>query len=159
MIFSLATYTLLHIVISLVGIGSGLVVVFGMIAGKRLDGWTAVFLTTTVATSVTGFGFPFDHLLPSHIVGCLSLVVLALAIFARYGRRLAGAWRTTFAISAVVALYFNVFVLIVQSFLKVPALHALAPTGSEPPFAITQGLVLLLFIALGTFATIRFRDR
>src|SRR5471032_3696876 len=99
MIVSLATFTAIHVIISLAGIGSGLVVVFGLIAGRRLDGWTAVFLATTVLTSVTGFGFSFDHLLPSHIVGCLSLVVLALAIFARYGRRLAGAWRTTFAIS------------------------------------------------------------
>ena len=154
---SASTYTLLHVVISLVGIGSGFVVLFGLLAGKRLDGWTALFLATTVATSVTGFGFPFDHLLPSHIVGILSLVVLALAIVARYALHLAGAWRRVYVISAVVALYFNTFVLVVQSFLKVPALHALAPTQAEPPFAIAQGAVLVLFIVLGTLAAKRFR--
>jgi hypothetical protein len=157
MIFSLATYTLVHVVISLVGIGSGLIVVLGLIVGKRLDLWTALFLATTVATSVTGFGFPFDHLLPSHIVGGISLVVLAVAIVARYGRHLAGAWRRIYVIGAVVALYLNVFVLIVQAFLKVPALNTLAPTQSEPPFLIAQLVVLALFIGLGAAAAIRFR--
>jgi hypothetical protein len=159
MIFSLATLTLVHVAISLAGIGSGLVVALGLLSGTRLDGWTAVFLATTVATSVTGFGFPFDHLLPSHIVACISLVVLAAAIFARYGRQLAGPWRRVYVIAAITALYLNVFVLVVQLFRRVPALEALAPTQSEPPFAVAQFAVLALFVALGVFAAIRFRDR
>ena len=152
------TFTLAHVVISLIGIGSGLVVSLGMLTGKRLNGWTGLFLATTVLTSVTGFGFPFDQLLPAHIVGGISLVVLALAIFARYGRRLAGAWRRVYVIGAVVALYLNVFVLVVQLFRRVPALQTLAPTQSEPPFVIAQVAVLALFILLGVFATKRFRS-
>jgi hypothetical protein len=159
MIFSLATFTLIHVVISLAGIGSGLVVAIGLLSAKRLDGWTAIFLATTVLTSVTGFGFPFEHLLPSHIVGGVSLLVLALAIYARYGRHLAGPWRRVYAIGAVVALYLNVFVLVVQLFRNVPALMELAPTQSEPPFAIAQLVVLALFVGLGVSAAIRFRDR
>ena len=157
MIFSLATFTLVHVAISLAGIVSGAIVAGGLLAGKRLDGWTTIFLATTVATSVTGFGFPFEHLLPSHIVGAISLVVLAIAIYARYGRHLAGGWRRLYAIGAVVALYLNTFVLVVQSFLKVSALHAMAPTQSEPPFAAVQLAVLAAFIVLGAFAAIRFR--
>ena len=157
MIFTLATFTLVHVVISLVGIGSGLVVAIGLVRGKRLDGWTVIFLTTTVATSVSGYGFPFEHLLPSHIVGAISLLVLAVAIFARYGRRLAGGWRRVYVIAAVVALYLNVFVLVVQLFRRVPALEALAPTQSEPPFAIAQFVVLALFIGIGAKAAIGFR--
>jgi hypothetical protein len=111
-----------------------------------------VFLATTAATSLTGYGFPFDHLLPSHIVGAISLVVLALAIYARYGRHLSGGWRTVYVIGATTALYLNVFVLVVQSFMKVPVLHDLAPTQSEPPFAVAQLAVLILFIVLGTLA-------
>ena len=154
---STATFTLVHVLLSLIGIGSGFVVIFGLLAGKRLDGWTALFLVTTVATSVTGFGFPFDHLLPSHIVGMVSLVVLILGILARYPLRLAGGWRRVYVICAVIALYLNSFVGVVQAFLKVPALHALAPTQAEPPFAIAQGLVLTLFVVLGVLAAKRFR--
>jgi hypothetical protein len=146
------TFTLIHVVISLIGIGTGAVVSLGMLSGKRLDGWTALFLASTAATSVTGFGFPFDHLLPSHIVGIISLVVLAVASYARYGQHLAGGWRTAYVIGAVAALYFNVFVLVVQLFRRVPVLTALAPTQSEPPFAIAQLGVLVLFIALGVMA-------
>lgn len=154
----MGTLTLLHVLISLAGILSGFVVAFGLLGGKRLEGWTKFFLATTVLTSVTGFlFFPFHKLLPSHIIGGISLAVLAIAIFARYGRHLAGAWRSTYVVSAIVALYFNVFVLVFQSFLKVPALKALAPTQSEPPFAITQGIVLLLFIGLGIAGVKRFR--
>ena len=153
-----STFTLVHVVISLVGIASGLVVVFGLLAGKRLDGWTALFLATTVATSVTGFGFPFDHLLPSHKVGIISLVVLAVAILARYAFHLTGAWRRTYVISAVAALYFNVVVLVVQAFLKVPALHALAPKQTEPPFLVTQLVVLVVFIETGIMAVKKFHD-
>jgi hypothetical protein len=152
-----ATFTLVHVLLSLVGIGAGFVVLFGLIAGKRLEAWTAVFLATTVATSVTGFGFPFDHLLPSHKVGIISLVVLAITLLARYAFHLAGAWRRVYVITAVIALYLNTFVGVVQAFLKVPTLNALAPTQAEPPFAIAQGIVLLLFIGLGTLAAKRFR--
>lgn len=154
---SLQTYTILHVIISLIGIGSGLVVVFGFLNGKRLNRWTELFLVTTVLTSVTGFGFPFTHLLPSHIVAIISLAVLVVAIAALHGFHLAGAWRSTYVVTAVAALYFNVFVLVVQLFLKVPALHALAPKGSEPPFAIAQLVVLAAFIVLGIFAVKRFR--
>jgi len=154
---SLETFTLLHVVISLVGILSGFVVVFGLVGGKKLDGWTAWFLTATVLTSVTGFMFPFEKLLPSHKVGIVSLVVLAVAIAARYAFHLGGAWRTIYSVGATLALYLNVFVLVVQAFLKVPALHELAPTGTEPPFLFTQLVVLAAFIVLGIFAAIRFR--
>src|SRR6266545_8171934 len=116
-----STFTTVHVVLSLVGIGSGLVVLFGLLAGKRLHPWTALFLATTILTSVTGFGFPFDHLLPSHKVGIISLVALAIAIVARYALHLTGAWRRTYVISTALALYLNVFVLVVQSFEKVPA--------------------------------------
>jgi hypothetical protein len=154
---SLATYTLIHVIISLIGIGSGLIVLFGMFGGKRLDGMTALFLATTALTSLTGFGFPFEHVTPGIILGILSLVVLAIAIPARYSLRMAGKWRTIYVITAVIALYFNCFVLIAQSFLKIPALHALAPKGNEPPFAIAQGILLVLFIVAGTLAVKRFR--
>jgi uncharacterized membrane protein SirB2 len=151
------TYTSVHVVIGLVGIASGLVVLLGLLAGKRYSASTAVFLATTAATSLTGYGFPFEHLLPSHIVGAISLVVLALAIYARYARHLAGAWRTVYVMGAIIALYLNVFVLVVQSFMKVPVLHDLAPTQSEPPFAVAQLAVLVLFIVLGTLAVRRSR--
>src|SRR6202049_4390859 len=154
---STATYTFLHVLISLIGIGSGLIVMFGFLTAKRLNGLTAVFLVTTVLTSVTGFGFPFDHLLPSHKVGIISLIVLAVAIPARYAFHLAGAWRWIYVVAAVIALYLNVFVLIVQSFEKVPTLKAMAPTQSEPPFLIAQLVVMALFIVLATFAVKRFR--
>jgi hypothetical protein len=151
-----STYTFIHVLLSLVGIGSGFVVVSGFLTAKRLDGWTALFLTCTVATSVTGFGFPFDHLLPSHIVGIISLVILTAAILARYALHLSGAWRRVYVVCAVVALYLNVFVGIVQAFLKVPALRTMAPTQSEPPFVGTQLVVMTLFVVLAITAAIRF---
>ncbi|MBZ5560724.1 MAG: hypothetical protein LAO77_26010 [Acidobacteriia bacterium] len=151
--FNLATYTAVHVVISLVAIASGLVVAFGFLTARQSDAWTALFLRTSIATSVTGFGFPFERLLPSHIVGAISLVLLAVAIYARYQAALAGVWRRTYIVCAVIALYLNVFVLVVQSFQKVSALKELAPTQAEPPFVIAQGVVLVLFVALGTFAT------
>jgi hypothetical protein len=157
MILGMDPLTLTHVALSLVGIGSGVVVVLGLLVAKRLDAWTAVFLVTTVLTSVTGFFFPFHHFLPSHVVGVVSLIVLAVAIVARYVRGLAGAWRRTYVISAVIALYLNCFVLIVQAFLKVPGLTALAPTQSEPPFQVAQLFALVLFVVLGVFAAIRFR--
>jgi hypothetical protein len=155
---SLETFTIVHVIISLIAIASGLIVLFGMIAGKRLDGFNALFLTTTVLTSVTGFGFTIHGITPAIVLGILSLIVLAIAIFARYGRHLAGGWRRTYVISASIALYFNCFVLVVQSFLKVPALHALAPTQKEPPFAIAQLTLLVLFVVLTIVAAKKFRD-
>ena len=157
MIFGMTLFTFVHVVLSLVGIFSGFVVLFGLLGSKRLEGWTGLFLVTTVATSVTGFGFPIDIILPSHIVGIISLVVLAVAIIARYAFRLAGLWRPVYVIGAGIALYLNVFVLIVQLFRKVPALQALAPTQSEPPFALTQGAVLVVFVVAVIAAAIRFR--
>ena len=158
MIFGMTAFTFAHVAISLVGILSGFIVVFGLLASKRLDGWTALFLTTTVLTSVTGFLFPFHGFLPSYGVGIISLIVLAVAIYARYPRRLAGGWRRSFVISSVIALYLNVFVLIVQLFLKVPALQAMAPTQSEAPFKIAQLFALVLFVVLAILASIRFHD-
>ena len=152
------TFTFVHVLLSLVGIGSGFVVIFGLLAGKCLDGWTALFLTSTVATSVTGFLFPFDHLLPSHKVGLISLVVLAVAILPRYAFHLTGAWRPIYVISTAVALYFNVLVGVVQAFLKIPALKAMAPTQKAPPFVGAQLVVLTLFLVLGIFAAKRFRN-
>jgi hypothetical protein len=154
----MATYTLLHVLISLVAIGSGLVVAFGMLNNRRLDGWTVVFLATTVATSLTGFGFPFVQLLPSHVVGAISLVVLAIAIVGRYMYHLAKRWRSLYVVSAVLALYLNVFVLVVQAFMKVPSLNALAPTQTESAFGIAQLVVAGLFLALGIAAVRRFRN-
>jgi hypothetical protein len=154
---TLATYTLVHVVLSLIGIAAGLVVMYGLLTGKGLDGWTGLFLATTLATTVTGYGFPVDHLLPSHIVGFVSLGALAAAIAARYSFHLSGGWRRTYVLGAVLGLYLNVFVAVVQSFEKISALHALAPTQSEPPFAIAQLLVLAIFIVVGVLAWKRFR--
>src|SRR2546430_4637910 len=151
------TFTLLHVLISLAGIFSGFVVLFGLVAGKQRDGWTKFFLATTVATSVTGFFFPFHGLTPAIVVGIISLAALAVALFARYARHLAGAWCKTYVFSAVLALYLNVFVLIAQSFLKIPALKEIAPTQNDPPFKFTQLVVLVAFITLGIVAASRFR--
>ena len=154
----LTAYTLFHVIISLLGIFSGLIVVFGLLTGKRLEGWTKFFLLTTVATSVTGFFFPVHHFMPSHGVGIVSILVLAVAIYALYSRHLAGAWRKIYVIGATIALYLNVFVGIVQSFQKIPALKALAPTQSEPPFQLTQLVTLLLFTVITIVAAIKFRS-
>ncbi len=160
MIFGMttSTFTAIHVLLSLVGIGSGFAVMYGLLTGKRLNGWTVLFLATTVATSVTGFGFPFDHLLPSHKVGIISLLVLAVAIYGRYARHLAGAWRWIYVVCAAIALYLNCFVAVVQAFLKVPALKALAPKQTEPPFLVAQIIVLALFIVLAIAAAKRFRN-
>jgi hypothetical protein len=157
MIVGMTNFTFVHVVLSLVAILSGFVVMLGLLAGKRLDGWTVLFLATTVATSVTGFGFAFDHLLPSHIVGIVSLAALAVAIVARYLFDLAGAWRWLYVAGAALSLYLNVFVLIVQSFLKIPSLKMMAPTQSETPFAIAQLVALALLILLGVVASVQFR--
>lgn len=153
---STATYTLLHVLISLIGIGSGLVVMYGLLTAKRLNGWTALFLATTVLTSVTGFFFPNEHITPGIIIGILSLVVLAIAIPARYTLHMHGAWRWIYVVTSSIALYFNCFVLVAQSFEKVPALHALAPTQKEPPFLVAQVILMVLFIALTVLAVKRF---
>ena len=153
---SLSTFTTVHVIISLVAIASGIIVLFGMLGSKRLDGFTGLFLLTTVLTSVTGFGFPFTHLSPAHKLGIISLVVLAIAILARYSFHMAGSWRWIYVVTAVLALYLNVFVLVVQSFEKVPALHAMAPTQTEGPFKIAQLLVLVLFILLTVVAVRKF---
>jgi len=153
----LAAFTLFHVAISLMGIFSGFVVIWGMLASKRLDGWTALFLTTTVATSLTGFFFPFHGFTPADALGIISLVVLSIAIYARYGRRLAGHWRWIWVVTAVMAQYMNFFVLIVQGFEKVPALKSLAPTQTEPPFKLAQLSALVIFIILGVMACIKFR--
>lgn len=151
----LATFTIFHVLISLVAIASGFVVVWAMLTARNLDGWTWIFLTTTVATSVTGYFFPVHRLMPSHVVGFVSLIVLSIAIFARYRRHLAGHWQTTYAITATIALYLNFFVLIFQLFTKVPVLKSLAPTQSEPPFAITQLSALVLFAVLAVASAVR----
>jgi len=158
-LFDLSTYTIVHVIISLIAIVAGLIVVFGMLGSNRLEGWTALFLATTVLTSLTGFGFPFERVLPSHIVGAISLLALLIAILAYYQFRLEGAWRWIYVVSALVALWFNVFVLIVQSFQKIPVLAPLAPTQSEPPFQIAQGATLVLFIVLGILALRKFHPR
>ena len=150
-------YTIIHVLISLLGIFTGLIVLFGMLAGKRLDDWTRWFLITTVLTSVTGFFFPFHGFTPAIGVGIISLIVLAVAIFARYPRQLAGAWRWIYVACAVIALYFNVFVGVVQAFEKIPALKIIAPTQTEPPFKLTQLIVLTLFIVFAIAAATRFR--
>ena len=150
-------FTLVHVILSLIGIFTGFVAVFGMISGKRLDGWTAIFLLTTALTSITGFFFPFHAVTPGIILGIISLVVLAVAIPARYVKHLAGAWRKTYAITATIALYLNVFVLVTQLFMKAPALHAMAPKGFEPPFLVSQIIVMAVFVVLAIAAAIKFQ--
>jgi hypothetical protein len=152
MLFGITTFTLIHVVLSLVGIVAGLVVAGGLVGGRRLDGWTGLFLVTTFLTNVTGFGFPFVSFLPSHGVGILSLVVLPVVIAARYWKDLTGGWRRVYVVGTVLALYLNVFVLIVQLFRRLPALIAAAPTQKEPPFLVTQLIVLVLFVWLGAAA-------
>ncbi len=150
-------YTIIHTLISFIAIFTGLIVVFGMIGGKRLDGWTKWFLITAVLTTATGFFFPFHGFTPAIGLGIISLPFLALTIFARCSKQLAGAWRWIYVIGAVICLYFNLFVLVVQSFEKVPALHAIAPTQTESPFKLTQLAVLIVSILLGIVAVVRFR--
>jgi hypothetical protein len=155
---TLATYTLIHVLISLAAIASGFIVVLGLLTGRRLDKWTAFYLLMTAATSITGFGFPFIKFLPSHVFSIISLALLVPTLYARYSRNLLGAWRWIYIVGAVVLLYLNVFVLIVQLFVKVPAITALAPTQTEPPFALAQGAALVLFLVLGFFSVRRFHQ-
>ena len=156
---SIYTFTLVHTIISLIGIATGLVVLYRLLMGQGLDHWNTVFLVSTVLTSVTGFGFPFTQLLPSHVFGIVSLVVLAAAIAALYAFHLAGIWRWIYLFGAMLALYLNCFVGVVQAFLKIPALKALAPTQTEGPFVTAQFLLIVLFIAAGAFAGFRFHPR
>jgi len=156
MLPDMSTYTLLHVALSLVGIGAGVVVLAGMLISNRRAGWTVIFLAATVATSITGFGFHSEYLLPSQVVGMVSLPLLAVAIVALYVLALRGAWRWIYVVAAVTSLYLNVFVLVVQAFRKVDGLHALAPTQVEVPFAVAQAIVLAGFIAIGILAVRRF---
>ncbi len=153
----LQIYTIIHTLISLVAIFTGFVVLLGLLTGNRVDRWTKWFLISAVATTVTGFFFPFHGITPAIKVGIISSVVLLITIYARYARHLAGAWRGIYVVGASLALYFNVFVGIVQSFEKIPALTAMAPTQSEPPFKLTQLVVIALFVVLTFVAAIRFR--
>lgn len=154
---SLASFTVLHLIISMIAIALGFVVAGGILASNKLPGWTAWFLILTILTSATGFLFPLTKLLPSHVVAIISLVLLAIAVYALYGKRVAGVWRGVYVVTAMLALWFNVFVLIAQSFQKVALLNVYAPTGSEPPFAITQGIVLIFFVFLIWLGIKRFR--
>jgi hypothetical protein len=154
---SLATFTLVHVAISLIGIASGLIVMERFVRNRALGLSNTIFLVTTIATSATGFLFPFNGFTPAHAVGILSLVILAIALFALYAGNLIGPWRWIYVVTAVIALYLNVFVAVVQAFQKVGRLRALAPTQSEPPFALAQGAVLLLFVIIGIVAIRRFR--
>ncbi|MBR0656549.1 hypothetical protein [Plastoroseomonas arctica] len=154
---SFANFLTLHVVLSLVGIAAGLVAMGAMLAGRWLGGWQALFLATTVATVATGFLFPIGAVLPSHIVGAISAAVLAVAVYAAYAGGLAGGWRATYVVTAAMALYLNCFVGVVQAFQKIGALHALAPTQTEPPFLVAQVVLLILFVVLGTLAVRRFR--
>ncbi len=153
----LSAYTAFHVLVSLVGIGSGFAVVLGLLTSRLVERWTTVFLITTAATSVTGFLFPFHGFLPSYGVGIVSLIVLALAFVGRGRMHRSGGWRKTYVITAITALYLNVFVLVAQMFQKIPALHELAPTQADPPFQIAEVAVLVVFVLLGVMATIRFR--
>ena len=156
---SLSAFTTVHVIISLIGVVSGLVVMFGLLGSNRMAGMTALFLLTTILTSATGFLFPVEKLLPSHIIGILSLVLLAIACIALYGMKLSGAWRWIYVVTALLSLYFNVFVLVIQSFLKIPALTVLAPGNppSGPVFAVVQGIVLVFFVLMIIGAMRRFR--
>jgi len=158
MIAGMTTFTFVHVVLSLVGIFSGLFVLYGMIAGKRYDGMTGIFLATTLLTSITGFMFPYHGFTPAIGVGIVSMLILAIALYARYSRHLVGGSRRTYVITAVIALWLNCFVLVAQLFEKVPSLHVLAPKGSEPPFFISQVIVMVIFIGLGYAAVKGFRE-
>jgi len=154
---SIHTFTIVHVGITLVAIASGLVVLFGMLGAHRLPAWTTLFLVTTILTSVTGFMFPIHGFTPALGTGVVSMLVLAVALIALYAKHLVGSWRWIYVVAADSALYFNVLVLIVQSFQKVPTLNAIAPTQSEPPFLIAQGVALMAFLFLGIAAVFRFR--
>ena len=156
MILGMTPLTFIHVLLSLIGIATGFLVIFQMIGGKRLGGLNTIFLATTILTSVTGYFFPITKVTPGIIIGAISLVVLAIALFALYSKKLAGGWRTVYVVTAVMAQFFNVLVLIAQSFRKIPALHAMASTGEESIVKITQLCALVLLIVLGIAAGKRF---
>jgi uncharacterized membrane protein len=156
MILGMPTFTFIHVLLSLIGIAAGFVVALGLLTGQRLAGWTLLFLATTILTSATGFGFPFTGLKPSYLVGLVSLIILAIAVYALYARKLERTWRAIYVVTALAALYLNVFVLIAQAFAKIPTLKELAPTQSEPPFLISELVLLIIFIGLGVVSTRRF---
>lgn len=156
---SIQTFTLIHTIIALIGIATGLVVFVQWLRGQGLDVWNTIFLVSTVLTSVTGFFFPFTQILPSHVFGIVSLIVLAVAIAALYHYRLTGIWRRVYVGTALFALYLNCFVGVVQAFLKIPSVKALAPTQTEGPFLTAQFLLIVLFIVGGVLAGIRFRPQ
>ena len=149
---SLAAFTIIHVLISLIAIASGVVVVGGMFGANRLSGWTALFLIFTLLTSLTGFLFPIKGFTPALGTGLVSTILLLIALGALYGAHLQGAWRSIYVVCAVISLYLNVLVLIIQSFQKVPPLHALAPTGSETPVLVAQAIALILFVGAGILA-------
>ena len=155
-IFSLSAYTILHVIICFIAIGTGFAVVIGMLANKRLNGWTFWFLLFTALTNLTGFAFPFDHLQPSYFLGIFSMLATLAAIVARYSFGMQGAWRRPYVIAATIALWTNMFALVAQSFGKISALHALAPTQSEPPFLIAEVVMLIIFVVLGVAAVRKF---
>ena len=157
MILGLNTFTAIHVLLSLIGIVSGLIILFGLITANAMPNWTLIFLVTTLATSVTGFFFPLRGFTPALGVGVLSVFILIAAIAARYRFQLRGAWRWVYVVGVVTALYFNSFVLVVQAFLKIPGLHVLAPTGSERPFALAQAIVLAFYLVTGALAIKGFR--
>jgi hypothetical protein len=157
MFAGMSTYTVVHVVISLIGIASGLIVAFGLVGAKRMDGMTAIFLATTLLTDITGFFFPFTVFKPSYVVGTLSTIVLLIAIFARYSKHLAAGWRRAYVITAMIGLYLNCFVLVAQLFMKVPSLNKLAPNGNEPPFLISQVVAMVIFIIWTVIAVKQFR--
>lgn len=154
---ALTALTVVHVAISLVGIATGFVIAYGLLTSQNLPRWTAVFLATTILTSATGFLFPFHGVTPGIVIGVLSLLVLAPAVYARYARHMEGHWRTVYVVTALVAFYFNFFVLIAQSFKQIPTLHALAPTQTELPFVLAQLVALIAFLTVGILATLRFR--
>jgi hypothetical protein len=154
---SLQTFTVLHVIISMIAIAAGVVVLIGMLGSKRRAGWTGLFLLMTILTSVTGFMFPISGFTPALGVGVISLLVLLIALVALYGKHLNGSWRWIYVAAALTALWFNVFVLIAQAFMNVPFLHPLAPNGNEPPFLIVQSVALMIFVVLGLIAAFKFR--
>jgi hypothetical protein len=150
--FTSLYFALFHTLLSIIGLVAGLILAGGLMAGKRLDGWSATFLVATILTNVTGFGFPFPPITPAHVIAAISLLIFPFVLYARYGKALAGGWNSVYVSGAMVALYFNGFVLMAQLFRRIPALIALAPTQKEAPFAVAQLLVAILFLALGRAA-------
>jgi hypothetical protein len=153
----LSTFTFLHVLISLIGVASGFIVMVELLRSNYHGNWTAIFLVTTIVTSASGFLFPFSKLLPSHIVGIISLALLAIAMFSFYVQRIHSIWRQIYVLTAMLSLYLNVFVMIIQGFLKIPVLNGLAPTQTEPPFLIVQGVTLVCFLAVIFVAAIRYK--